>query len=472
MTKPNVFILSSFFIISMMIGSDVANANLEIFPSETVSTIKDEDRLHVPDLGEKADGSGMSGEDAELAKPETSGGDSEETQVEEPDVSESKKPEEVEKESVDETPAEDAEGDSEETQVEEPDVSESKKPEEVEKESVDETPAEDAEMPKVETSEEEDVEGDRVEESNVSEEKAEEEQDEKSGLSPEQPLEKKAFLNFGLLFDVEFGDMTYVIQGLEDGGWKSELEWPLENVMYAGAEVSLNFKERWRLHAEFLKSVTDDAGTMKDSDWFYSYYDDRVAIYSETSATVDAYHLDMNLGYRFLQKTHVSLGASIGYAYKHWDWTAGGGYQWTIDPFSFYEGPITGPGLTYKEDVYIPYLGLDFAFLSSGSNIGVELLTLYSPFAVCLDESDHLLREKRGEGDTQGNFFAARGSIRWNLSSHWSLGARASIESFDLEGDQTQYFYGGDNAGKGVSGIDMKVKGTQSYLGLTLGYSL
>ncbi len=159
--------------------------------------------------------------------------------------------------------------------------------------------------------------------------------------------EKESHLNVGLLFDVEFGDMTYTIQGPEEGGWKSKLEWPLDNVMYAGAEASLNVREKWRVHAEFLKSVTDDAGTMKDSDWFYGYYGDRAAIYSETSTTVDAYHLDLNLRYRVLQKASVSFGGLIGYSYKHWDWTGGDGYQWTIDPFSHYQGPIQGSGMTY-----------------------------------------------------------------------------------------------------------------------------
>ena len=289
---------------------------------------------------------------------------------------------------------------------------------------------------------------------------------------PEEEERKKFLLSFGLSLDVESGDMTYTIQGPEDGGWKSELEWPLDNILYVSGLVSVGFFEKWQANVELWKSVTDDAGTMRDGDWFYGYYGDQTVVYSEIDTTVDAFQADLNLRYNFIQKDRLAFGGILGYAYKRWDWEGGDGYQWTIDPYSFYMGPINGPSITYKQDINVPYLGLVFSIFSANSTLGANLYTLYSPIAKSEDETDHLLRGKLGQGETDGTFFSLKGDVRWNLSSRWSLTARANFTRFDLDGKQRQYFYGGDNAGTSADNIDMTVQGEQTYLGLKVEYTL
>ena len=468
MARSKFFMFLSFFIASLIIGNGSTEASLKI----TVQTANEpfQNDLGPSDQSDQ-DVSHEAPKNSDTEEPENLQEDSSEFPLPEvPDLSESEGSGTDEIEALEETPPPERKENNEGSS---PDASESLEEESVEKNKAEESEVEKIEEALPETSEQDEREGLDREPDDSKKEKVEGPADEELDALPDESLEEeKLQWNFGLLFDMESGDMTYTIQGKEDGGWKSELEWPLDNVIYAGAEASLNFRKKWRVQAEFLKAVTDDAGTLKDSDWFYGYYDDQVAVYSETSTSIDAYSLDMNLEYRVVRKARVSFGGLLGYSYNHWDWTGGDGYQWTIDPFSHYQGPITGPAITYEADLYVPYLGLNLAFLSGNSKIDAELSALYSPFAIWKDESDHLLRDKKGEGDTSGNFFALRSHVRWNLNVRWSFGARASIATFDLDGDQTQYYYGGENAGTGESGIDMNVKGTQTHLGLMLGYSL
>jgi outer membrane protease len=279
-------------------------------------------------------------------------------------------------------------------------------------------------------------------------------------------------LHLGASLNVEYGDMTYTIQGPEDGGWKSVLEWPLENIVYLGGLGSFSFSRKFQVNVGFWKSITEEAGTMKDSDWLYGYYGNRKAVYSETDTTVDSTQFDINFRYDFFQRESFSLGGILGYAYTKWDWTAGNGYQWTIDPNNFYQGAIEGIGITYVQKVKVPYLGLALSLSSASSAFGFNVYTLYSPIAKCDDEDDHILRSKLSQGQTDGTFLSIGGDLRWSFTYHWSLTGTLNYSAYDLTGDQVQYFYAGENAGSGATGIDMTVEGSQVYLGLRVGYEL
>ena len=279
-------------------------------------------------------------------------------------------------------------------------------------------------------------------------------------------------LFLGASIDVENGDMTYIIQGSEDGGWKSELEWPLENIVYIGGVASVDFRRKFQVNAGIWTSVTDDAGKMKDSDWLFGFYGDQRVIYSETEATVDSTQFDVNLRYNFLSRETLSLGAILGYSYTKWDWKAGNGFQTTIDPFTFFQGPIEGIGITYEEKIQVPYLGLALSMFPLNSSFGFNVYTLYSPIAQCDDEDDHIQRFKLSTGETDGTFLSLGGDLRWKFTDSWSLTGRINYTSYDLEGEQNQSFYAGENAGIRFENIDLTVEGSQVYIGLMLGYEL
>ena len=100
------------------------------------------------------------------------------------------------------------------------------------------------------------------------------------------------------------------------------------------------------------------------------------------------------------------------------------------------------------------------------------MYTLYSPIARCDDEDDHILRSKLSQGQTDGTFLSLGGDVRWSFTYRWSVTGTLNYSAYDLTGDQTQYFYAGDNAGRGASNIDMTVEGSQVYFGLRVGYDL
>jgi outer membrane protease len=226
-----------------------------------------------------------------------------------------------------------------------------------------------------------------------------------------------------------------------------------------------------QINAGLWKSVTEDAGTMKDTDWEFRFYGNQPVVYSETDATVDSTQFDVNLRYDFLQRATMSLGALVGFAYTHWDWEAGNGFQTTIDPINYYQGPIEGIGITYKQDLYVPYLGAALSLFPAQST-GITLYTLYSPFAYCEDEDDHILRSKLSTGETDGNFFALGGDVRWKFKGSWSLSGKANYTWYDLDGTQDQFFYSGTNppAGTRYTNIDLAIEGSQLYLGVMVGY--
>ncbi len=289
---------------------------------------------------------------------------------------------------------------------------------------------------------------------------------------------KKFHLFFGASMHVENGDMTYTIQ--EEGVFKSELEWPLESIAYMGGIVSVSFLRRFQVNLGAWKSLSDEAGVMKDSDWFDELsdwlsliYGDDKAIYGEFDATVDATQVDLNARYDFLRGSNIALGAMLGYSYTKWEWVTGDGYQ--ISPLpNFNVGSVIGAGIIYEQELKVPYLGLALSLPPNKSSFGFNMYTLYSPIAQCDDVDDHLQRFKESIGKTEGTAFSLGGDILWKFSNSWSLTGKINYTSYDLEGNQDQVFYGGEDPPPGTryDGIDMTVKGNQFYFGLMIGYQL
>ncbi|GAK50506.1 hypothetical protein U14_01737 [Candidatus Moduliflexus flocculans] len=279
-----------------------------------------------------------------------------------------------------------------------------------------------------------------------------------------------SWFSLGISTLVEFGDMTYSIKGKQDGGWKSELEWPLDGTLYLGGVGSLRLFEQLTLNVGGWTSVYDKTGTMKDSDWLYGYYGSRKAIYSESDSNVEGTHFDLNVRYDIVRSNNVmAFGVLLGYSYTQWDWTSKNGEQWTIDPEEYFQGSLSGKGMTYQQKIGVPYAGIAFSSSIPNSVIDMNAYGLFSPWATCDDEDDHLLREKLSNGESDGMFWALGGDLRWHITPNWSASLLANYSAYDLEGKQTQYFYGGENAGLGAKGIDLSIEGSQFYFGATAG---
>ncbi len=281
----------------------------------------------------------------------------------------------------------------------------------------------------------------------------------------------------GTTFDIEQGDMTYSIQGNESGGWRSKLEWPLDSILYIGEIVSFGISDTLSINGGFWKSLTDDAGDMIDEDWLYAYYGSSPFVYSESETTVEAMHLDVNVRYDGFHVERAVLAAIAGFSYSKWDWEAGNGYQTSVHP-DYNVGAIQGIGITYEQQVKVPYAGVAVSLspFQSG-DFHLNVYGLYSPKAFCEDEDDHILRYKLNTGESDGHFVSVGGDFRWQVSESWSVTGRIGHSRYDLEGEQDQYFYD-DNprnpddppAGTRYDDIDLTVEGSQTYMGFMVGY--
>ena len=280
----------------------------------------------------------------------------------------------------------------------------------------------------------------------------------------------------GSLFG-QHGDMTYAIQGPQDGGWKSELEWPIKNMVYGGGVISTAFGDRFSLNVGGWKSLTKNSGTMTDRDWFddlralfLAIYDDDTAIFGEFDTTFDAVKFDGNLRFEFLRRAPLTLGVMAGYAYTQFYWETGDGYQHSPLP-SYNIGAVTGAGITYKQRISTPYLGLSVSLIPEAVSTTLNLYAVYSPIAKCTDLDDHLARQKENTGSTSGNFLSLGSDIHLRVNSSWGVTATVNYATYDLEGSQDQVFYGGTNAGTRFYNIDMTVTGSQLSLGFLASYN-
>jgi outer membrane protease len=288
-------------------------------------------------------------------------------------------------------------------------------------------------------------------------------------------IEDRGFhLSFGVSLDVETGNMTYTIQ--EKDVFKSKLEWPLDGIVYMGGIISTRFLGRLQANAGFWKSLGNEAGRMKDSDWLdtYSFWlgDDK-AIYGEFDTTVNAAQFDVNIRYDILRGSSSTFGPILGYSYTKWEWETGDGYQ--TSPLPYYNvGNVTGTGIVYEQVIQVPYLGLAFSLFPNHSSFGLNLYTLYSPLVRCDDIDDHLIRYKESTGETEGTSFSLGGNVLWNFKDPWSLSGRINYTTYDLDGYQDQYFYGGNDPPPGTryNNINMTVEGSQYYFGFMISYRL
>jgi len=103
----------------------------------------------------------------------------------------------------------------------------------------------------------------------------------------------------------------------------SELDFPLD-VSIVSAEISKESTEGWKFGLTLKKSLTSDAGTMKDSDWGVYYLEgyswaeqNTLDVYSESDADLDAFIIDVDVQYRFYRKSVWSLSGGLGYMYQN-----------------------------------------------------------------------------------------------------------------------------------------------------------
>jgi len=280
------------------------------------------------------------------------------------------------------------------------------------------------------------------------------------------------------------GDTTYQIGGtvvtpLGSGQVHfpiSELEFPLD-VWMVSVEGSKEFAEKWKVSVGVKKNITSDAGKMKDSDWGAWFLDgyawaekDTLDIYSESDAGLDALIMDINLRYRFYEKSSWAFFAGLGYIRQNFDyavsalnqWYPSSTYYFGVDlPHDFASGKI----MTYEITYSIPYIeiGVQGTFKEDFS---VEASLGYSSIVSAEDEDVHILRAMVSEADCEGDAILFSLRARFDFSKNWLVMAEFDYTKIEVDGTSITYIGGAyDNT------IDQEITSEQIFAGFSVGYA-
>lgn len=256
----------------------------------------------------------------------------------------------------------------------------------------------------------------------------------------------------------------------------SELEFPLNVYMLSG-RGSIEFVGKWKVSAGVKKNFTDDAGKMKDSDWgYYSLKGDSWAeqdtldIYSESDADLDALIMDVNLQYKFYEKSNWSFIAGLGYIYQNFYYEIRNLHQWYPSYYYYFgvDSPhdyVGGRVLTYEVTYRIPYMEIGTQFVTKDM-LSVEASLGYSPIVDAGDEDHHLLRSKVNKGGCDGDAILLSLEGRYDFPNNWFLTLVVDYTKIDTDGRSRAYFNGiYDHT------IDQKIKSEQTFCALAVGYA-
>ncbi len=274
----------------------------------------------------------------------------------------------------------------------------------------------------------------------------------------------KAFdWSFALGYGFVNGETRYEIEFPVDGlTGKSKLKFPIGNDFMVG-EASFTVRSRLFFNLDLAFTNNEDAGTMKDYDW----YGGLLIAYGEADAKLDGTFFNFNMGYNFINSRKISIGGLIGAQSQVLSYDIENASQWDIlsNSTTYYDGKV----LDYEVKYYIYYVGIKLDFRPSPI-FKMSFMAAYSPYTKAEDEDDHILRYKKVEGDADGTSFLAKGSIRLNFGkSPIFMKVYGSYIKIETEGDQEQYFYGGPYQGTYYSDIDLKIEAEETFVGALIG---
>jgi outer membrane protease len=235
-------------------------------------------------------------------------------------------------------------------------------------------------------------------------------------------------------------------------------------------------RARWIFEGAVLHTLTEETGTMEDSDWLEGAAEtapppdgwglarhDGKDIFSTSKAFLRALTLEARASWQHDVTPGLRLAPLAGVMYQSFSYVVVDvnqvGYgSWA--PVATVSG--SGRVLTYDAGYRAIYVG-GRGELSAGP-LTAALEAWYSPFARASDEDDHLLRGKRSSTDADGYAWQVRGEGRIPMSPLDVVSLQVGFVGFRVTGKQTQRFY--DGSGVTLSGIDAKLTSLRWTAGL------
>jgi hypothetical protein len=253
----------------------------------------------------------------------------------------------------------------------------------------------------------------------------------------------------------------------------SELAFPL-NTLMVGADLDLTLFRNFFLDVRFRKSVTAEAGKMKDSDWGVWYLEGNawassstLDVFSLSTSRLNAYTIDGDFLYDVRINRMFSLFFGLGFLYQQFYSEVSDVDQWypsyqiyqaNLDPS--YANHVTVAGLvgTYEVMYFIPKLVVSGRFNASDFFL-MDLTLAGTPILKAVDTDYHVLRSKRSNGDCGGWALQAKLDISLRFTPNFFAGLSGDLFYLDGSGTQSQYRYNDTSEGPAGSlgTIDMKL---------------
>ncbi len=270
---------------------------------------------------------------------------------------------------------------------------------------------------------------------------------------------------------------------------ESELEFPLD-ILVAGINARLNTK-LWQnatlsFNLNIHKSIGNPNNNMLDSDWFTfpSPGGDRIKFsYTESRAKLNAAIIDANQRFKFRISPKFQLSGILGYKYTGFSYKIFGISGWLLDStyHHIYYDEYAGVNvLNYNVSYYIPYFGFAGAIAVS-PDITINGEYELSPYALAKDFDDHILRNKIGEGNCNGNSFTTNINALIKIphpgsNLNWYAKINLNFTKVITAGYQTQKWYGDDPAsaeddtGNKITGINDQIMYNSRKIIFLIGY--
>lgn len=284
---------------------------------------------------------------------------------------------------------------------------------------------------------------------------------------------------------VSSGDVTYEIgrSVVQDGAVErvpfpiSRLEWPID-VLTAEFDAGLRIDRRFELRARFAMSLTEDAGTMIDSDWDYPDGNQLLTIYSESDAVLDAWTLDLSARWWAWIQTRpgdqeLRLGFGAGWLRQDFAWEARDGVQrYPAEP-DVPADTWEGTAISYDIAADLPYLELCGSIRQP--KVAIDGRVAWIPAASVNDRDDHQFRDILARTDADGMGLIAEAAIRYDLTERFFLRFRAQYVAFMVDGPSENRVYGAEGGEEPVGTtwqIDEEIRSAQAWFSLGVGLNL
>ncbi len=284
---------------------------------------------------------------------------------------------------------------------------------------------------------------------------------------------------------ISAGAVTYEIGGtvLQDGLTDSapfpisRLEWPLD-VITAEFDAGLLLAGRFELRGRYAMSLTEDAGTMVDSDWDYPEGYRVLSVYSESDAVLDAWTLDLSARWWAWRQTRpgdqeMRLGIGAGWLQQNFEWEARDGVQTYPSTPGVPADTWEGTAITYDIEAELPYLELCASIRQP--KVTIEGRVAWIPSAAVTDRDDHQLRDILADTDADGMGLVAEAAVRVDLTERVFLRFRAQYIAFEVDGPSRNRVYGDENGEDPVGTtweIDEEIHSAQAWFSAGIGLTL